>query len=190
MAYGFRPVQRGGANTYNGGFIELPIDGDLYGTAIFNGDTVKYNPNTTAATAGIAVNASPLDNNDSLGILVGARWVDSTGRPTWGQYYDGTASNTECQAFIAPLTNNIFMVQGDGAWDDKYIGYLNIPGNGSGGSTTTGNSSMNIALATSNGSNAPCVIVGVRKDGVNDVSSTTPDVYVRWITAAIQQPLG
>tara|TARA_Y100000361_G_C11131532_1_gene329282 strand:+ start:181 stop:753 length:573 start_codon:yes stop_codon:yes gene_type:complete len=190
MAYGFRPVQRGGANTYNGGFIELPIDGDLYGTAIFNGDTVKYNPNTTAATAGIAVNASPLDNNDSLGILVGARWTDPTGRPTWGQYYDGNANNTDCQAYIAPLTNNIFMVQGDGAWDDKYIGYLNIPGNGSGGSTTTGNSSMNIALATSNGSNAPCVIVGVRRDGVNDVSSTTPDVYVRWIDAAIQQPLG
>ena len=44
--YGFRPVQRGGAGYQTAGFIELPIDGDLLGTPIFNGDSVQYNVNT------------------------------------------------------------------------------------------------------------------------------------------------
>jgi hypothetical protein len=188
MAYGFKPVQKAGAGYNTGGFIELPVDGDLYGTAIFNGDTVQYNPNTTAATAGIAVNDGPLQTNKSVGVLVGARWTSVDGSSKWGNNYDGASTNTEVYAFVCPLEETVFVIQGDVTWDDKYIGWLNIPADGAGGSTITGLSSKTIALATTNGTQAPCVIVGVVRDGKNETPAvTTPNVLVRFIDAAIDQ---
>tara|TARA_R110000868_G_scaffold14238_1_gene66212 strand:- start:1169 stop:1744 length:576 start_codon:yes stop_codon:yes gene_type:complete len=187
--YGFRPVQRGGAGYQTAGFIELPIDGDLLGTPIFNGDSVQYNVNTTAATAGIAVNSTPLDNADTLGVLIGAKWVDATGTPRWGQRYDGVSTNTEAMAFVAPAEGTIFKIQATsivGGWDNKYIGYLNLITAGA-GNATTGNSGYTIDLATANGTNAGLVVVGVFDPSD---TSLTPEVLVRFIPAAIQQQLG
>lgn len=187
MAFGFRPAQAAGAGYNTSGALEYPIRVSAVATDIFNGDTVKYTTGTSTTDWGIEVNTAPLDTADSCGIFVGSRWVDADGNQKWGQYYNGAAGNTEAYAFIAPLTNRIFEIQAAVAWNDNFIGWLNIPTPGS-GSTTTGNSGIVIALAAADGANAPCKIVGVKRDGKNETSAvTTPIVYVRFIDLAIDQ---
>ena len=90
--YGLRPVQRAGAGYQTAGFIELPIATGSYGTPIFNGDTVVYTVSNVAATTGINV-SNVLTGLAAQGVLMGARWADSTGTPQWGQRYDGNVEN-------------------------------------------------------------------------------------------------
>ncbi len=189
MAYGLRPVRMAGSAYNTGGFIELPIEDDLIGTAIYNGGPVAYTVAATTAATGIGANDTPLDNADSVGVLVGARWVNSAGEQKWGQYYDGASTNETGSAygFVVPAENTIFKIQGDAAWDRKYMGYKNLV-TGTTGSAVTGNSSISLVLAAADGANAGLVVVGVLENG--DETTTTPDILVRFIDAAIQQQLG
>jgi hypothetical protein len=184
--YGLRPVQRGGAGYQTAGFIELPIDKGSYGTPIFNGDTVVYDVTNDNDTTGINV-SNVLTGAAAIGVLMGARWVDSTGTPQWGQRYDGNAGNTEAMAFVAPNEGTIFKVQANVAWEQKYVGWANLLVAGAGGNVKTGNSSLTIALAAANGASATIVVVGPAD--ASD-TSTTPDVLVRWTAAGIGQQLG
>ena len=184
--YGLRPVQRGGAGYQTAGFIELPFGKDAYGTAIFNGDTVVYDKTTDNGTTGINV-SNAVTGLAAIGVLVGARWVDSTGTPQWGQRYDGNAGNTEAMAFVAPNEGTIFKVQANVAWEQKYVGWLNLLVAGAGGNVKTGNSSVTIALAAATGASATIVVVGPAD--ASD-TSTTPDVLVRWTPAGLGRQLG
>jgi hypothetical protein len=185
MAYGFRPAQMGGAGYNTGGFVKLPIEDDLVGTAIYNGGPVAYTIASTTAATGISANDTPLDNDLSIGILVGATWVNADNEQKWGQYYDGNSTNKTGKAFgfVAPLENTVFQVQGSAAWDRKYVGWECLV-SGSGGSTATGNSSISLTLGTSDGTNACIIPIGVLENG-NETTST-PDVLVRFAAAGIQ----
>jgi len=184
MAYGFRPVQMSGAGYNTGGFVKLPIEDDLVGTAIYNGGPVAYTIAATTAATGISANDTPKDNDLSVGILVGATWVNADNEQKWGQYYDGNATNKTGKAFgfVAPLANTVFQVQGSAAWDRKYTGYLNLVA-GSTGVAATGNSSISLTLAAANGTNAVVIPIGVLENG-NETTST-PDVLVRFAAAGI-----
>ena len=187
MAYGLRPAQMGGAGYNTGGFVKLPIEDDLVGTAIYNGGPVTYTIAAATADTGIKANDAPTDQaaNLSIGVLVGATWVDADNAQKWGQYYDGNATNKTGKAFgfVAPLGDTVFRVQGNAAWDRKYIGWECLL-TGSGGSTTTGNSSCSLLLVTSDATNAAIVPIGVLENG-NETTST-PDVLVRFAAAGIQ----
>ena len=185
MAYGFRPVQMSGSRYQTGGFVELPIEDDTLGTAIYNGGPVAYTIASTTAATGISANVTPKDNDLSIGILVGARWVNSSGEQKWGQYYDGASTNVAGSAygFVVPVDGVVFQVQGNAAWDRKYIGFECLV-TGSGGSTSTGNSSLSLLQVTTDATNACILPVGVLENG-NDTSST-PDVLVRFASAGIQ----
>ena len=189
MAYGLRPVHMAGSAYNTGGFIELPIENDTLGTAIYNGGPVAYTVAATTAATGISANDTPLDNDDSIGVLVGARGVNAAGEQKWGQYYDGVSTNEASSAFgfVVPAKDVIFKIQGSAAWDRKYTGYKNLV-TGSTGSTVTGNSSISLTLAAADGTNAGLVVVGVLENG-NETTST-PAILVRFIDAAIQQQLG
>ena len=185
MAYGFRPVQMGGSGYNTGGFVKLPIEDDLVGTAIYNGGPVAYTVAAATADTGISANDTPLDDDLSIGILVGATWVNADNEQKWGQYYDGNATNKTGKAFgfVAPLADTVFQVQGSAEWDRKYIGWECLVA-GSGGVAATGNSSISLTLGTSDATKAVIVPIGVLENG-NETTST-PDVLVRFTAIGIQ----
>jgi len=178
-----------GSGYNTGGFLELPIENDLRGTAIYNGGPVAYTVATTTTAGGISANDTPLDNDLSVGVLVGARWVNSAGEQKWGQYYDGASTNEQnsMYGFVAPLRDTIFQIQGNVAWDEKFLGWENLV-SGSTGSTVTGNSSISLALAAADGGNACLIVVGVLENG--NETTTTPDVLVRFAAAGIDEVMG
>ena len=185
MAYGFKPVKMAGSRYDTGGFTEVPIENDTLGTPIYNGGTVLYTIANTTIASGISTNDSPRDAaGPSVGVLVGARWVNSAGEPKWGNYYDGASTNeaASAYAFVVPLDGVIFQIQGNLAWDTKYIGWECLT-TGSGGVTATGNSSLSLLQVTADASAAAIVPLGVLENG-NETTST-PDVLVRFAAAGI-----
>ena len=182
MAFGFRPTETSGAGYQTGGFVEVPINPDNVAVDIFNGECVTY---TTAK--GIDRLTNPVSNAaTTAGVLVGARWVDSNSSPKWGQMYDGAAGNTEIFAFVAPVRDTIFRVQGSAAYAAAQVG-VSYDTSGTSGSTTTGNSDLQFTNGTV-GTHPPCTLVGILSDGVNDTSAT-PILLVRFVNGAIQDIL-
>jgi len=174
MAYGLRPVKQNGSAYNTVGFTELPI-ADAYATNIFNGDPVQLSSGLIVVAAGV-----PKDNAQPVvGTLVGARWVDANGTPQWGQYYDGNADNTECFAFVATGTDQLFLVRSETAVANSQIGVQYDITAGAGGSTTTGNSSYDIDVSAGAAADGAVILVDWPKNGTNETSST-PDVIVKW----------
>ena len=187
MAYGLRPVQMSGSRYQTGGFVKLPIEDDLVGTPIYNGGPVFYTIAATTAASGIKANDAPTDQAAALtlGVLVGATWVNVDNEQKWGQYYDGASTNKTGKAFgfVVPAEGVVFSVVGNAAWDRKYIGWECLL-TGSGGSTVTGNSNLSLLQVTSDASNAAIIPVGVLENG-NELTAT-PEVLVRFAAAGIQ----
>ena len=187
MAYGFRPVQMSGSRYQTGGFVELPIEDDLIGTAIFNGGPVFYTIAAATAETGIKANDAPTDQASALtiGVLVDARWVNSDGEQKWGQHYDGASTNETGTAygFVVPVEGTVFSIVGNLAWDRKFIGFESLV-TGSGGDATTGNSSLSLLQVTSDATNACLIPIGVLENG--NETTATPDVLVRFAAAGIQ----
>jgi len=185
MAYGLRPVQMSGSRYQTGGFVTLPIEDDTLGTAIYNGGPVAYTIASTTAASGISANDTPLDNDLSLGVLVGATWVNVNNEQKWGQHYDGVATNKTGKAFgfVVPAEGVVFSIVGNLAWDRKYIGWESLV-TGSGGSATTGNSSLSLLQVTADATNACLIPIGVLENG-NELTAT-PEVLVRFAAAGIQ----
>jgi len=113
MAYGFKPVKMAGSRYDTGGFTEVPIENDTLGTPIYNGGTVLYTIANTTIASGISTNDTPITSALSVGVLVGARWVNSAGEPKLGNYYDGASTNEAASAYalVVPLDGVIFQIQ-------------------------------------------------------------------------------
>jgi hypothetical protein len=182
MAYGFRPVQMAGSRYQTGGFVKVAIEDATIATAIYNGGTVLYTIDGTTADSGASANDTPRDNALSVGVLVGATWENSSGEQKWGQYYDGTGTVGNSYAFIVPLDGVIFSIQGNLAWDRKFIGFECLT-TGSGGSAATGNSNLSLLQVTTDAANACIIPVGVLENG--NETTATPDVLVRFAAAGI-----
>ena len=181
--YGLRPVKKTGADYDTGGFVELPIRASIVtaGTvSFFNGDTVKYTLGESPAY-GVEIMESPTTTNKSIGVVVGARWTDSSSTPQWGQSYPAGAAKTGTTVYlnIAAASGNVFMIEGSNAWDDDQVGAFNVVANGVGG-----NSSKVLTNTFTSTGTAAVQVVGVVKDGVNE-SSATPDILVVFNPGAI-----
>ena len=186
--YGLRPVKKTGADYDTGGFVELPIRASIVtaGTvSFFNGDTVKYTLGESPAY-GVEIMESPTTTNKSIGVVVGARWTDSSSTPQWGQSYPAGAAKTGTTVYlnIAAASGNVFMIEGSNAWDDDQVGAFNVVANGVGGNANTGNSSKVLTNTFTSTGTAAVQVVGVVKDGVNE-SSATPDILVVFNPGAI-----
>jgi hypothetical protein len=185
MAYGLRPVNHGGYNYNTSGFEEFKID-DAYTTRISNGDMVTLiadegvNRLGTAPTPGLLAGASTaVPANQALGIFVGCRYDDSNSQPTWSHFFpaSGVTSGT-AYAQVVTDPNAVFKIMGTGAWTDTYVGIVIDP-TMTAGSGIDGNSGLFIPDYSSDA--AGCLrIMGVIKNGENEVTSTTPDLLVRW----------
>jgi len=107
--------------------------GDL--VTIVNGYVVKFAPATHAA---------------ALGVFNGCFYIDpTTGKPTWKNYYPGSVNITEGEivADVLDDPSQLFIIQADEDIEKADIG-KNADVVGTGGSTTTGVSSMELDSST------------------------------------------
>jgi hypothetical protein len=109
------------------------FQGDL--VTIVNGYVVKFLPATHAA---------------ALGVFNGCNYVDpTTGKPTFNNYYPGSVNITQgiISADVLDDPSQLFIIQADGAITQANIG-KNADVIGTGGSTTTGVSTMELDVTT------------------------------------------
>lgn len=109
------------------------FQGDL--VTIVNGYVVKFLPATHAA---------------ALGVFNGCNYVDpTTGKPIFSNYYPGSVNITQgiISADVLDDPSQLFIIQADGAITQANIG-KNADVIGTGGSTTTGVSTMELDVTT------------------------------------------
>jgi hypothetical protein len=195
--YGLRPVGvgYGGLSGYNnGGFVEVPISTDA-AVDIYTGDFLEYvNDASGAGSAGVVRQANDATGEtpttttaNTMGVAVGFRYVTAQGVPTYSQFYDQSASNTEAFAYVCADPNQIYLIQSDGAITIEDIG-KNAPVDGfavSEGNSTTGLSGIQLDHSDLDTTAADALrVVGIPDNGSNR-GSATPDVLVRINTGVL-----
>ena len=140
-AFGLRPIgnlSATGAQKQYGYEIEDNQSGAIYQgdlVTIVGGYVVKFLPGTHAA---------------ALGVFNGCNYIDpTTGKPTWKNYYPGSVNITagKIVADVLDDPNQLFLIQADEDIVQADIG-KNADVVGTGGSTTTGISSMELDSST------------------------------------------
>jgi hypothetical protein len=140
-AFGLRPqgnLSATGAQKQYGYLIE-----DNQSGAIYQGDLVTI-------VGGYVVKFLPGTHSAALGVFNGCNYIDpSTGKPTWRNFYPGsvniTAGTIQCDVLDDP--NQLFLIQADEDIVQADIG-KNADVVGTGGSSTTGVSSMELDSST------------------------------------------
>jgi len=140
-AFGLRPLgnlSATGSQKQYGYEIE-----DSQAGAIFQGDLVTI-------VGGYVVKFLPGTHAAALGVLNGVFYIDpSTSKPTWKNYYPGSVNITEGKivADVIDDPSQLFIIQADEDIVQADIG-KNADVVGTGGSTTTGVSSMELDSST------------------------------------------
>lgn len=180
--YGLKPVNLIGGLPFSGSTREFKVSTNN-SAAIFTGDVIQLtsagNPQaltstiTTGTTAGV------------VGVCVGVRYVNpTTKQPMWGQYLPSgaiAAGYTDVYVMVADDPNTVFQVQGSAAFGTLTngaagaVGKNAALGNFSAGSTSTGNSAVNVVVGSNGGSLASTATLAVRVIGV--VAGTESDTY-------------
>jgi hypothetical protein len=107
--------------------------------AIFQGDLVTI-------FDGYLVKFAPATHTAAVGVFNGCNYIDpTTGKPTWKNYYPGSVNITagKIAADVMDDPSQLFLIQVDESVAQTQIG-LNADVVGTGGSTTTGVSSMEL----------------------------------------------
>ena len=176
--YGLKPVNRLDGLPYAGAIRQIPIAAG-YATAIFNGDTVQVDTN------GYLIANTTSNSGDSIGVLVGCSYTNSSGQFTNGQYYPAAQSTSTQLAFgfVVDDPNAVFRVAATSgqttvptAFSRALVG-SNVALSVNTGSTTTGDSFYGIDGASA-GTTAtlPIRVVDVVPDtatGAANVAATT-----------------
>jgi hypothetical protein len=111
--------------------------------AIYQGDLVTLYD-------GYVVKFVPASHTAALGVFNGCNYIDpSTGKPTWKNFYPGSVNITAgtIQADVIDDPNQLFTIQVDESVAQADIG-KNADVVGTGGSTTTGQSTMELDSST------------------------------------------
>ena len=177
--YGFKPVNRLDGLPYAGAIRQIPVAA-AYATAILNGDTVAVDTN------GYLVAKTATNSGDSVGVLVGCQYVNSSGQTVEGQYYPAAASTSTALAFgyVVDDPNAIFkVVATNGASTTTPTAYSraivgsNVAITVNTGSTVTGDSYYGIDGASAATTNTlPVRVIDVVPDtatGPRDATATT-----------------
>jgi len=111
--------------------------------AIYQGDLVTVYD-------GYLVKFAPATHTAAVGVFNGCNYIDpSSGKPTWKNYYPGSVNITtgKIQADVIDDPSQLFIVQVDESVAQTQVG-MNADVVGTGGSTTTGVSSMELDSST------------------------------------------
>ena len=111
--------------------------------AIYQGDLVTVYD-------GYLVKFAPATHTAAVGVFNGCNYIDpSSGKPTWKNFYPGSVNITagKIQADVIDDPSQLFIIQVDESVAQTQVG-LNADVVGTGGSTTTGVSSMELDSST------------------------------------------
>lgn len=187
--YGLKPVNLIGGQPFAGSVREVKLSTNN-SAALFNGDVIQLtsagNPQaltstiTTGTTAGV------------IGVMTGCRYVNPTTKQAiWGQYVPAnaiTGGYTDVYIFVADDPDLVMQVQGSAAFGSLTngaagaVGKNAALGNFSAGSTTTGNSAVNLVVGANGGSLASTATLAMRVIGVvpGTENDTYPELLVKW----------
>jgi hypothetical protein len=181
--YGFKPVNRLDGLPYAGAIRQIPI-APAYATAILNGDTVQVN------TSGYLIAKTATATGDSVGVLVGCQYVNSSGQTVQGQYYPAALSTSSNMAFgyVVDDPNALFRVAATNgqnttpvAYDRTIVG-SNVAISVNTGSTTTGDSYYGIDGTSANTTNTlPIRVVDVVPDTATGVAGNSATTYYEFL---------
>lgn len=147
--YGLRPVKMIGSQPFAGAMIEVPMTTNS-ATAIFSGDTVAINTGT--AVAGAVTPTTTRSTSTPVGICVGVRYTDPVNKQELHNTYlpANAITNGYTNVFIKVVDDPdaIFQIQADGAVAATNLGTNGQLGNFGAGSTTTGNSKIQLVSGT------------------------------------------
>lgn len=180
--YGLKPVNLIGGQVYAGSTREIKLSTNN-SAAIYNGDIVQL----SAAGNPAAISSTPTAGTTAgiVGVCLGARFVNpTTKQATWSQYLPAnaiTGGYTEVYVIVADDPDLVFQVQGTAAFGTLTNGAAGAVGKnaalgfGTAGSTTTGNSGVNLVVGANGGSLANTATLAMRIVGV--VPGTELDTY-------------
>lgn len=173
--YGLRPINLIGGQSFTGGTIRKYVMTVNSATGIFFGDVVKIADGEPSA-----LTTTPTTSTKGVvGVAVGVTYTDPTLKYTqFAQYLPANAVNagyTNILISVIDDPDQLYQVQADGIVTRAEIGNNSALGNFSNGSTTTGNSKVNISATTANTSTLAVRIVDL-VDGA-PTFSTPGDAY-------------
>ena len=181
--YGLKPVNRLDGLPYAGAIRQIPIAA-AYATAILNGDTVKVDTN------GYLVANTTSNSGDSIGVLVGCSYTNSSGQPVQNQFYPAALSTTTALAFgyVVDDPNAVFKVVASSgqttvptAYSRALVG-ANVALSVNTGSTITGDSYYGIDGASA-GTTAtlPVRVVDVVPDTATGPANASATTYYEFL---------
>jgi len=172
VAFGLKPINTVGSTPATGGTNTYPIGGTA--AAIYQGTPVKCDNGGS-----IVVGSASGDTVAYVGVFQGCEFVSaSTGKKTFSNHWPGSGSaNTSfpITGFVYDNPMQRFIIATDATFTDEATAKAAIFENtmldgGASGSTTTGNSSAKMDVATLDSSNLslPLKIVGILDDVDNE----------------------
>lgn len=188
--YGLRPARMIGSQPMIHGIREVKLSTNN-SAAIYNGDLIQLtsagNPQSLSATPTAGTTAG------IIGVCVGVRYSlpqSMGGAVMFGQYLPSgaiTAGYTEVYVQVMDDPDLVFQCQGSAAFGTLTNGAWGAIGKNAalgnfGGSTTTGNSSVNVVVGANGGSLASTATLAVRIVGVvpGTESDTYPELLVKF----------
>jgi hypothetical protein len=144
--YGFKPLQRLDGLPYAGAIRQIPVAAG-YATAILNGDTVAI------SSGGYLIAKTATNSGDSVGVLVGCQYVNSSSQTVQAQYYPAAASTATAlaYAYVVDDPNAVFQVAATTVGSTTPAAYTraamvgkNVAMVAGAGSTNTGDSAYGI----------------------------------------------
>jgi hypothetical protein len=197
--YGLKPLNLIGGQAFNGGVIREFKVAANNSAAIFNGDLVVLSsagqPSAVGSTP-VAIKI-PTTSSDAtagiVGVCVGARYVNSSGQPTWNNYLPAnviTGGGSDVYVLVMDDPDALFQIKGsaalgtfnsgtDGSGWPGAIGKNAQLGFGTAGLTTTGVSGMNLLTGTNGNGLVTTATYAVRI--VDVVAGTESDDYPEFI---------
>ena len=180
--YGLKPVNLLGGQTFAGSTREIKLSTNN-SAAIFNGDIIQL----SAAGNPAAISATPTAGTTAgiVGVCMGVRYVNpATKQSNWAQFLPANAITngyTDVYIIVADDPDAVFQIQGTAAFGTLTNGAAGAVGKnaalgfGTAGSTSTGNSGVNLVVGANGGSLANTATLAMRVIGV--VAGTELDAY-------------
>ncbi len=175
--YGLVPINLIGGQVFAGATRQIPIATNS-STAIYFGDVVKLGSDGTLSKDTGTSAATP------VGVFLGCSYTDPTFGKTFRQYYPGTTSISDIQAFVQDDPDALFKVAVVSTGSNiSYVTRANVGENAvlvqTLGSTITGDSKVALSSTTGTTSTWPIRIIDVIPETQSSAGSYT-EVVVKW----------
>ena len=171
--YGLKPINRIDGLPYAGAFRQIPVAAG-FGTAIFDGDTVKIDSD------GYLIKSTTTNSGTIVGVCVGGQYVNSSGQTVQAQYIPASISTATnlAYAYVVDDPMALFKVAVVSSGTTMSSAGRTVVGTNlalvlNAGSATTGNSAFAVTL-TGAGTTAT---IPVRVIDVVPESATAADTY-------------